>query len=100
MFTVRHRQLPGYSRAYHNPNSGQFIQKFNTNLSALVFSTVIGSGRGIPDISPTAFLVNECNNLYLAGWGGIVNSLTGHWPNNTVGMPVSSDAFQKNDFGL
>ncbi len=84
---------------YRNPNSGQFIQKFNADLSALIFSTVIGSGRGIPDISPTAFLVNECNNLYLAGWGGIVNSQTGYWPNNTVGMPVTSDAFQRTSSG-
>ena len=84
---------------YRNPNSGQFIQKFNQDLSTLIFSTVIGSGRGIPDISPTAFLVNECNNLYLAGWGGIVNSQTQHWPNNTIGMPVSPDAFQKTSSG-
>ncbi|HTE29885.1 MAG TPA: PKD domain-containing protein [Chryseolinea sp.] len=84
---------------YSNPNSGQFIQKFDHDLSKLIFSTVIGSGRGIPDISPTAFLVNDCNNIYLTGWGGIVNSETFHWPNNTVGMPVSTDAFQKTTSG-
>lgn len=84
---------------YNNPNSGQFIQKFSSSLSNLIFSTVIGSGRGIPDISPTAFLVNECNNLYLAGWGGVVNIETFHWQSNTIGMPVTADAFQRTSSG-
>ena len=91
--------FPVTAGVYYNANSGQFIQKFNATLSALIFSTVIGSGRGIPDISPTAFLVNECNNLYLAGWGGVVNIQSLHWQNNTLGMPVSSDAFQKTTSG-
>lgn len=91
--------FPVTAGVYSNANSGQFIQKFDATLSTLIFSTVIGSGRGIPDISPTAFLVNECNNLYLAGWGGIVNIQSLHWQNNTLGMPVSSDAFQKTTSG-
>ena len=84
---------------YHNPNSGQFVQKFNRSLSTLVFSTVFGSGRGIPDISPTAFLVNECNNLYMSGWGGVVNIQSFHWQSNTQGMPITGDAFQRTTSG-
>lgn len=84
---------------YYNPNSGQFVQKFSGDLSTLIFSTVFGSGRGIPDISPTAFLVNECNNLYMTGWGGLVNSLTNHWQSNTVGMPLTADAYQSTTSG-
>ncbi len=84
---------------YSNPNSGQFIQKFNTSLTSLLFSTVVGSGRGTPDISPTAFLVNECNNLYLAGWGGAINIQSLHWQGSTFGMPITSDAFQKTTSG-
>ncbi len=79
---------------YHNPNSGQFIQKFNPELNALIFSTVFGAGRGIPDISPTAFLVNDCNNLYMAGWGGRINRETGFWQSGTSGMTTTADAFQ------
>lgn len=79
---------------YHNPNSGQFIQKFDGNLSELIFSTVFGAGRGIPDISPTAFLVNDCNNLYVAGWGGRINDETGYWESGTTGMTTTPDAFQ------
>lgn len=84
---------------YHNPNSGQFVQKFSNDLSTLIFSTTFGSGRGIPDISPTAFLVNECNNLYMTGWGGLVNSLSNYWQSNTVGMPLTPDAFQRTTSG-
>ncbi len=78
---------------YHNPNSGQFLQKFSTDLSTLIFSTVFGSGRGEPDISPTAFLVNDCNNIYMSGWGGILNNAF-LWANDTRGMPVTPDAVQ------
>jgi hypothetical protein len=92
-------EFPITAGVFNNPNSGQFVQKFNKSLSTLAFSTVFGSGRGIPDISPTAFLVNECNNLYLSGWGGAVNSQSNHWQSNTTGMPISGDAFQRTTSG-
>jgi hypothetical protein len=79
---------------YNNPGSGQFIQKFTPDLRSLVFSTVFGASRGIPDISPTAFLVNDCNNLYMAGWGGRVNAETNFWNSGTQGMTTTADAFQ------
>jgi hypothetical protein len=82
---------------YNKPNSGQFIQKFNTDLTTLKFSTVFGSGNGKPDISPTAFMINECNNLYMCGWGGEVND--GYWNTRTNGMQTSDDAFQKTTSG-
>lgn len=84
---------------YNDPGSGQFVQKFGHDLDTLHFSTVFGAGRGIPDISPTAFLVNECNNLYMAGWGGRINSLLGFWDSGTDGMPVTPDAFQQTTSG-
>jgi len=84
---------------YHNTNSGQFVQKFDNSLSTLLFSTVFGSGIGIPNISPTAFIVNDCVNIYLAGWGGRINSQLGFWNSSTQQMPVTSDAFQKTTSG-
>lgn len=93
--------FPVTAGAYHNPNSGQFLQKFSTDLSALKVSTVFGSSRRTPDISPTAFLVNDCNNIYLTGWGGVANShpQQGYWGSNTFGMPTTFDAFQKTTSG-
>lgn len=93
--------IPVTPGVYSNPNSGQFIQRFSADLSSLIFSTCFGSGIGIPNISPTAFMVNDCNNLYAAGWGGFINYLRGYWPSsgNTTGMPVTDDAFQKTTHG-
>ncbi len=59
---------------YNNPKSGQFIHKLNNSLTQSMFSTVFGSGTSSPDISPTAFLVNECGNILISGWGGAVNA--------------------------
>ncbi|MGE0590793.1 MAG: SBBP repeat-containing protein, partial [Cyclobacteriaceae bacterium] len=50
--------VPVTPGVYSNPNSGQFLQKFDNDLSNLMLSTVFGRGKGKPDISPTAFLVN------------------------------------------
>jgi hypothetical protein len=91
--------MPVTAGVYKNANSGQFLQKFDPQLSALKISTVFGSGAGMPNISPTAFLVNECDNIFMSGWGGDTNSFSGHWGSSTQGMPVSADAFQKTTSG-
>lgn len=77
---------------FNVPNSGQFVHKLTPNLDGTVFSLVFGSGTPEPNISPTAFLANECENIFLSGWGGIVNN--GNSPNqgNTFGMPITNDA--------
>ncbi|MBX2896231.1 MAG: gliding motility-associated C-terminal domain-containing protein [Cyclobacteriaceae bacterium] len=91
--------FPITAGVFSNPNSGQFLQKFDKDLTTLLFSTVFGAGRGIPDISPTAFLVNDCNNIYMSGWGGAINTSRGFWNSGTAGMPITSDAFQKTTAG-
>jgi hypothetical protein len=86
---------PVTSGVYHNGNSGgQFIHSLRPDLSATNFSTVVGSGRGTPDISPTAFLVNDCSNIYIAGWGGIINQQRGVYSSSTSGLPVTANAFK------
>lgn len=91
--------FPTTPGVYSNANSGQFVQKFNGELNTLIFSTRFGSGIGIPNISPTAFLVNDCNNLYMSGWGGLINGGLGYWNSSTSGMPVTNDALQKTTSG-
>lgn len=71
------------------PNSSQFIAKLNPTLTSIVNSTVFGNGSPNINISPSAFLVDICGNMYVSGWGA--NILQGA-PLN--GMPVSTDAFQ------
>ncbi len=80
---------PVSTGVYANPNSGQFIDKLNPELSARLLSTVIGTGKGAPDISITAFLVNDCSNIYIAGWGGSL----GIGNLSTTGLPTTSDAY-------
>jgi hypothetical protein len=91
--------FPITAGVYKNVNSGQFLQKFTNDLTTLNFSTVFGSGTPIPNISPTAFLVNDCNNIYMSGWGGPLNSTLGFWNSSTNGMPVTFDGFQKTTSG-
>lgn len=79
---------------YANPNSGQYIQKFTPDLTTSIWSTTIGSGSGGIDISPSAFLVSNCGQIYLSGWGGPINSGGG-----THILPVTSNAFQSTTDG-
>jgi len=64
---------PVSSGVYSNAGSRQFIQKLSPDLDKSLLSTVFGSGRSTIDISPTAFLVDQCDRVYASGWGGDVN---------------------------
>ena len=67
----------------------------------MIYATTIGtSGATYPNISPTAFLVDRCEHIYLTGWGGVTSSGTGS-PNkgNTSNMPTTPDAYQPNTDG-
>lgn len=86
---------PVIGPVYSNPNSGQFISKLNNGLSTMIYSTVFGKGDGNPDIAPTAFLVDKCENVYMAGWGGTVNGTVG----NTYNLPLTANAYQSSTDG-
>jgi gliding motility-associated-like protein len=94
---------PVINAAYSVGNSRQFIAKLQPNLSAFVYSTTFGtSGAIAPNISPVAFLVDNCENVYVSGWGGGANSFggtTGYPTSGTNGLPVTPDAFQRNTDG-
>ncbi len=81
--------------AYFTFNSGQFITKMSSDLDTIEWSTVFGSGGGGPNISPTAFLVDVCNKIYLSGWGGTTNQFgTTNNAIATTGMDTTAGAFQ------
>jgi len=77
---------------YNNPNSLIFIHKLNHDLDASIWSTRVGNGSTSVKFSPTAFLVSNCDQIYVSGWGGL--SGTG-----IQGMPVTPDAFQSTTDG-
>lgn len=82
--------FPVVNAGYSNPNSGQFIMRLDNDLSVIDFSTLFGNGSGAPNISPSAFLVDVCGNIYISGWGNSI--LPGIGP--LSGMPITPDAFQ------
>lgn len=71
---------------YYSPGSqGRLIIKLDPSLNSIIFSTSFGSGaiqQYVNDFSPTAFLVDICRHIYVAGWG------------NTNGYPVTGNALQ------
>jgi len=89
---------------YTNPGSSQFIIKLNPDLNTNIYSTVFGSGNpNAINITPVAFLVDTCQNVYVSGWGG---GQAGPG-STTIGLPITgptdpNPAFQSttdgNDF--
>ncbi|MDQ3071880.1 MAG: gliding motility-associated C-terminal domain-containing protein, partial [Bacteroidota bacterium] len=86
--------FPVVGNVYENPGSSQFISKLSPGLDSLLLSTVFGSGRDEPDLSPSAFLVDRCGYVYFSGWGGDVN-----FSGSTRDLPISDSAFQKTTDG-
>jgi len=93
---------PVINANFSNSGSKQFIAKLQPDLSAYVYSTVFGTKSTIPNISPVAFLVDRCENVYVSGWGGSFDNGDGYPSAGTIGMTVTSNATQKttdgNDF--
>ncbi|MFD2786982.1 DUF7948 domain-containing protein [Hymenobacter rubripertinctus] len=87
---------------YGTKGAHQFIHKLTADLSTTAYSTVFGTTVGTHDISPTAFLVDDCERVYVSGWGGSGND--GYGGGSTAGLQVTPDAVQAstdgNDFYL
>jgi gliding motility-associated-like protein len=74
-----------------NADAHQFIRKYTTSLSAVEWNTKVGGSN--ERISPTAFLVSNCYEIYISGWGGsILNT-------NISGFAITPDAFQTTSNG-
>jgi gliding motility-associated-like protein len=86
--------MPVSAGVYSNANSQQFIWKLNNNLSSTSFTTIFGNGNGKINISPTAFLVDRCDNIYVCGWGGEESKLS-----PTKNMPLTANAYQSTTDG-
>lgn len=91
---------PVTNAAYSVAGSKQFISKLQPDLSAYVYSTTFGTAgpaHGLPNISPVAFLVDRCENVYVSGWGGwiIGGEADPYGLVGTVGMPITTDAAKR-----
>ncbi len=86
--------FPIWNAPYNNPNSSQFVIKLNNALSTNLASATIGNGSTQINISPSAFLVDICGNIYISGWGAnILQNIP------ISGMPITNNAFQPNSTG-
>ena len=84
------------SDVYSNDNSVNFLSVLNPDLTTISLSTLVGNGKGVNGrLVISAFLVDNCNRIYISGWGGRTNSTT----NNIQGMPLTSDALQSTSDG-
>lgn len=83
--------FPVSTGVYSNPNSTQFVMKMPPELNQITYSTVFGSGAAAkPNISPVAFLVDTCENVYISGWASPQISPG----TTTANMPITANAFQ------
>ena len=92
------KNAPGQSTIFQNRGSRQFISKLLPDISNYVYSTVFGMAAAIPNISPVAFLVDRCENVYVSGWGGKLN-LCYNSPfdlqtTGTSGLPLTANPIQ------
>ncbi len=89
---------PVKNAAYSNAGAKQFISKLKPDLSDYVYSTVYGTSAIAPNISPVAFLVDRCENVYVSGWGGKLNlCYNGAFDTRTIGtggMPLAGNPIQ------
>lgn len=90
------------STDYKDPNSGLFISKFTIDLDSLAWSTTFGNGRNAPDLSPTAFLSDACDRIFISGWAGLTNGASEYQQSRlgvTTGLPTTPKAFQSSTDG-
>jgi len=77
--------MPITGSVYNNPGRHQFISVLDQQLTNILLSTVFGSSLTRTDISPSAFSIDGCGNVYLSGWGGNIIFLQ-----PTGGMPLAA----------
>lgn len=87
---------------YGKNNTSQFIGRFNKNLDQLELITTFGNRTtNSPELSPSAFMVDNCHNIYFSGWGSNIGAGNA---GTTSGLPTTNDAHQRvtdnNDFYL
>ena len=105
-------EFPIVNSTFADTATGQFIIKLDANLDSLEYAHTFGdNGRRIPgtgairlNISPTAFLVDQCQNIFASGWGGDLNPTPDGDKFLSLNMDITSDAEQSttdnNDFYL
>jgi gliding motility-associated-like protein len=93
------KRTPG---VYGKDSTHQFLGRISNDLSVIDILTTFGNRQnGKPELSPAAFMVDDCYNIYFSGWGSVIGVGNN---GSTLGLEITSDAHQKstdnNDFYL
>ncbi len=95
--------FPVYNSTFNSvsgqANGKQFITKLTPDLTQVIYSANFGSNSNVPNISPTAFLVDVCGNVYVSGWGGNANGAYYGSSQSTAGMSTTADAISRQTDG-
>jgi gliding motility-associated-like protein len=81
--------FPIVNAQFSNNNGSNFIIKLNPALTTNLGSTRFGNNSTAINISPAAFLVDVCGNIYVSGWGANILQNT-----PLSGMPVTPGSYQ------
>ena len=104
--------MPNVNARFYQAGGGQFITTYSVDLSTVEMQTTFGyNGNNtiMPNISPSAFLVDRCERIFVSGWGGATNSALydvttfaakqHRNKGRTTGLQTTPDAAQKNTDG-
>lgn len=89
---------PIFNAKFSQQGGKQFISKLQPDLSSWIYSTTFGTNIAVPNISPTAFLVDRCENIYVSGWGGGGN-FTRYPSGGTKGLTTTGNPYKANSYG-
>ena len=58
-------QISTINSPYSQANTGQFITKHSQDLNTILIQTTFGANGNMPNISPSAFLVDRCERIFI-----------------------------------
>ncbi len=78
---------------YSQTSANQFVQKMPRSMSLSLLSGTFGSGME-RFLSPTAMLIDNCNRIYVSGWGTNRSFSSTSFVNDINGFPTTLDAIR------
>lgn len=90
--------LPKIGNVYYETNGKHFISVLNADLSSVEYQSVFGAGAA-PKLSPSAFMVDKCDKVYISGWGGQVNRSFNNNTDYVTNLKTTPDAYQSSTDG-
>ncbi len=88
--------FPVRNAAWSQAGGKQFVGKLDPTMGNYIYSSVFGTSKSVPNISPTGFMIDACERVCVTGWG--MNSQT-YSLSGTSGMATTADAYQTSTDG-